>query len=84
MIEKLFELEIEEEYKNAEFPEEEPTFHTQKLLGLTCQIDNDSKPIDMIENGIECNFEGSLDKFSPLLNRNAVYSKKGHISKLVS
>ena len=46
LIGNLFEIELVTESKCAEAPDEPSTFMTEKVLKLSCHIDNNNNPID--------------------------------------
>jgi ubiquitin carboxyl-terminal hydrolase 14 len=84
VIGNLFEIEMENELKCLEEPNEPSTKSTEKVIRLSCHIDNGNKPIDMLQEGLKISLEGQIEKFSPFLNRNALYTKTSKINKLVS
>lgn len=84
VIGTLFEIEMENELKCLEAPEEPPTTSMEKVLRLSCHIDNNNKPIDLISEGLKVSLEGQIEKRSPSLGRDALYMKQSKINKLVS
>jgi hypothetical protein len=48
VIGSLFEIELETEMKCIEAPDELTTYATEKVLRLSCHIDNNNKPIDLL------------------------------------
>jgi ubiquitin carboxyl-terminal hydrolase 14 len=56
----------------------------EKILRLSCHIDNDNNPINSLAEGLRISMEGQLEKNSPSLGRNAIYQKTSRINKLVS
>lgn len=69
----LFEIELEGTTKCLEAPEEPPTVSIEKTLRLACNIDNESNPISMMQDGIQVTLAGQIEKFSQSLGRNAIY-----------
>jgi len=84
VIGNLFEIELVNESKCKEAPEEESTISNEKVLKLSCHIDNNNKPINMLSEGLRISLEGDIEKRSPTLGRDAVYHKVSKINKLVS
>jgi ubiquitin carboxyl-terminal hydrolase 14 len=84
VIGNLFEIELETELICAEVPDEPTTVQKEKVLRLSCHIDNNGNPINMLFEGLKISLEGDIEKRSPTLGRDAVYHKKSKINKLVS
>lgn len=63
------------ESKCVEAPEEPPTEQLEKVLKLSCHIDNNNNPINMLSEGLKISLEGDVEKNSPSLGRNAIYHK---------
>lgn len=82
VIGNLFEIELENTLKCLENPDEPHTSSMEKVLRLSCHIDNNNKPIDLIEEGIKISLEGQIDKRSQTLGRDAIYNKESKINKL--
>lgn len=80
----MFEIELETELVCAEVPDEPTTVQNEKVLRLSCHIDNNGNPINMLFEGLKISLEGDIEKRSPTLGRDAIYRKKSKISKLVS
>jgi len=55
---------------------------TEKVLKLSCHIDNGGNPIDQLWEGLKISLEGQVEKTSPSLGREAVYQKTSRINKL--
>jgi len=53
-------------------------------LRLSCHIDNNNNPINHLAEGLKISLTGEMEKYSPSLDRNAVYHKDSKINKLVS
>ena len=58
VIGNLFEIEMISTLKNSEFAEELETSTTEKVLKLSCHIDNNNNPISMLQAGIKISLEG--------------------------
>lgn len=84
MIGKLFETEFENILTCQEAPEEVPTSSMEKVLRLSCHIDNGNKPIDILNEGLKISLTGQIEKHSQTLGRNALYLKESKINSLVS
>lgn len=84
MIGNLFEIELLSESKCIEAPEEPATQNKENVLKLSCHIDNNNNPINMLNEGLRISLEGDIEKRSPTLGRDAVYHKTSKINKLVS
>lgn len=84
IIGNLFEIELESESKCIEAPEEPSTVQLEKVLRLSCHIDNDNNPINSLSEGLKIAMAGQLEKNSPSLGRSAIYSKTSRINKLPS
>lgn len=54
------------------------------MLRLSCHIDNNNKPIDLLHDGLKISMNGQIEKQSQFLGRNAIYSKTSKINKLPS
>lgn len=83
-IDKLFSIEMENTTKNVENENEPATVSTEKVMKLPCHIDNNNNPISNIDEGLEISLKGQLEKFSEMLQRNAVFEKSQKINKLPS
>jgi len=75
---------MENELKCLEALDEPSTKSVEKVIRLSCHIDNGNKPVDMMSEGLKVSLEGQIEKYSPSLDRNALYSKTSKINKLVS
>lgn len=51
-------------------------------MKLECHIDNNNKPIDTIDEGLDISLSGDVEKFSDVLQRNAVFKKTSKVNKL--
>lgn len=58
LIGNLFEVELTSELKNQECPEEEATVNSEKVMRLSCHIDNNNNPINTLSEGIKLSLEG--------------------------
>ena len=61
-----------------------PISGTEKVMKLPCHIDNNNNPISNIDEGLEISLKGQLEKFSEMLQRNAIFEKSQKINKLPS
>jgi len=58
VIGNLFECEMENTLKCLESPDEPPTSQNEKVLRLSCHIDNGNKPIDLLQEGLKVSLTG--------------------------
>eukprot|EP00824_Muranothrix_gubernata_P009618 TRINITY_DN22320_c0_g1_i1.p1 TRINITY_DN22320_c0_g1~~TRINITY_DN22320_c0_g1_i1.p1 ORF type:complete len:548 (-),score=126.65 TRINITY_DN22320_c0_g1_i1:46-1689(-) len=84
VFENLFKFTLETTMKNTENEEEEPTMEYEISRKLYCHIDNQNNPINNMFDGFKLSLEGTIEKNSPTLERNAVYNKVQKISSLPS
>ena len=56
----------------------------ENVLKLPCHIDNNNNPISTIQEGLNISLTGEMEKFSEVLQRNAVFKKTSKINKLPS
>lgn len=78
-------IEMEEELTCAETTAETPTKRTENVFKLTCNIQGGHGApvsIDYVQEGLKLGLEGSVEKHSAVLGRNAVWNKTQKISKL--
>ena len=54
------------------------------MLKLSCHIDNNNNPINMLNEGLKISLEGQVEKRCQTLGRDAIYNLKKRINKLVS
>jgi len=80
----LFGVELESTIKCAETEAEPEKVVTEHVLKIPCHIDNDNKPIDSLQDGLEISLEGDQEKFSEVLQRNAIFKKQSKLNKLPS
>ena len=83
-IQSLFGLELESTMVNSETEAEPHQVTHENVLKLPCHIDNNNNPINSIQEGLEISLTGELEKFSEVLQRNAVFKKTSKINKLPS
>ena len=83
-VTRLFEVDLESTVVNTESDAEPEVTQTEKVLKLSCHIDNNNNPINNIQDGLDVSLTADLEKFSEALQRNAVYKKKSLVSKLPS
>ena len=57
-IEKLFQIEMETTQRNTESEAEPPTVKADNVMKLRCYIDNNNKPIDNLDEGLEIGLSG--------------------------
>ncbi|GAM17761.1 hypothetical protein SAMD00019534_009360 [Acytostelium subglobosum LB1] len=79
IIGKLFGVEAKEVYTCKDAPNEEATERMETLLKLTCNINIDTS---YLHEGLKKGLLEEISKFSPSLQREAVYNKKTLITKL--
>lgn len=65
-VERLFGIELETTMKCTE-SEEEKSVTKEKVLKLECHIDNNNKPIDTLDDGLDISMSGQVEKISELL-----------------
>lgn len=83
-IQSLFGLQLESTMVNSETEAEAHQVAHEEVLMLPCHIDNNNKPIDSIQEGLNISLAGELEKFSDTLQRNAVFKKTSKVNKLPS
>ena len=59
----MFELELSTTHTNKEDPTE-VTEMNEKVLKLTCQIENGPAPVSSLQEGLRLSFEGDIEKNS--------------------
>ncbi|CAK4081319.1 unnamed protein product [Aphanomyces euteiches] len=79
MIDALFGLEMEEKLECAETDAEEVVAKKEKALKLVCNITKDT---NHISEGIAIGLEGTIEKNSDVLGRNATWKKSQKINRL--
>lgn len=84
IVDKLFGIEMENTTRNVENENEPATTSTETVMKLPCHIDNNNNPISNIDEGMEISLKGQLEKFSEMLQRNAIFEKTQKINKLPS
>jgi len=83
-VTRLFEVELESTQANTESEAEPEQVIKEKVLKLSCHIDNNNNPINNLQDGLQISLSGELEKFSEVLGRNAIYKKKSCVHKLPS
>jgi len=78
-IQQYFEGEMTTVSKCVEVPEEEPTVSRVTFNLAKCIINNE---VNHLGQGIKQALQTSIDKFSPSLQRNAVYEQHSRLSRL--
>ena len=82
LIQKLMEVEFQTTFQCMEETGEPPEQRSEISSKLMCIIDNQNHPVDFLTDGIKVSLSGTVEKMSPVLGRNAIYSKEQTISKL--
>jgi len=57
-VTRLFEIELESTTQNTESEAEPEQTSTEKVLKLSCHIDNNNNPIDNIQDGLDVSLSG--------------------------
>ena len=83
-VKDMFGIQLESTFKNTESEAEGTYTVKEEVLKLPCHIDNNNKPIDSLQDGLNVSLGGEMEKFSETLGRNAVYTKTSKIDKLPS
>uniref|UniRef100_W5L5L8 Ubiquitin carboxyl-terminal hydrolase n=1 Tax=Astyanax mexicanus TaxID=7994 RepID=W5L5L8_ASTMX len=78
-IDQFFGLEFDTTMKCTESEEEEPTKGSESQLQLSCFINQEVK---YLATGLRLRLQEEITKFSPSLQRNALYMKSSKISRL--
>jgi len=78
LIDQLFGIKVQYTEKCSENAEEPETVKTTDELQLSCNI---NKGTGYMMAGLESAFDGSVEKNSPTLGRDAVYSRKGSLMR---
>jgi ubiquitin carboxyl-terminal hydrolase 14 len=84
-LEKLLGIEVEEELTCTESADEPPVTRCEKLSKIVCSIQGglgSTVTVDHMHEGIKIWLEGTVEKHSSLLNRDALWKRKARISKL--
>ena len=79
MIGDLFEFEMKNTLSNVELPDE-TSESFEKVMKLRCQIHSEEKAINTLGEGVEFALVAQIEKNSPALGRNAIWSKKSYIN----
>ncbi|OBZ74933.1 Ubiquitin carboxyl-terminal hydrolase 6 [Grifola frondosa] len=80
-VEQFLSGEMRRELTCDEAPEEPPTVSTEKVLKIECNI---SITTNYMHQGIKDALDGKIEKRSPSLGRDAVYTSKSRLSRLPS
>jgi ubiquitin carboxyl-terminal hydrolase 14 len=56
----------------------------ENVLKLSCHIDNEGNPINNLSDGLDISFNGEMEKWSDVLERNALFKKTMKVNKLPS
>ena len=84
LVEKLFAIELVNTVKNKESEADPEEVTKEQVLRLSCHIDNNNNPVNHMIEGLKVSLEGDIEKNSPLLGRNCIYSRKQQVNKLPS
>ena len=83
-VNNLFGIELESTFSNVETEAEPTKTITEDVLKLSCHIDNNNNPINSLQEGLDISLVGELEKFSEVLQRNAIFKKTSKINRLPS
>lgn len=81
LIGDLFGLELSTTHTNNEDPTE-VTDNIENVMKLSCVIENGAKPADSLQQGLKLSFEGEIEKNSPKLGRDAIWTKVSKVNRL--
>ena len=84
LIDKLFGIELQNTIKNKETEIEPEEVKNERVIRLSCHIDNNNNPISHMAEGLKISLEGDVEKFSETLGRNCLYFKKAQVNSLPS
>ena len=70
---QLFDIELESNISCAETEAEPHKTVSEHVLKIPCHIDNDNKPIDSLQDGLDISLKGEQEMFSEVLQRNAIF-----------
>lgn len=79
IVDQLFGVRLKITLKNDENPDEPVSVNTENELALSCAI---TKDVGFMASGIRVGLSGSIEKHSPTLNREALYTKTSQIDRL--
>jgi len=68
-------------HTNKEDPTEVTTM-SENVFKMTCQIENGANPINSLTEGLKLSLEGDIEKNSPNLGRDAIWSKVSRVTRL--
>jgi len=83
-VERLFGIDLESTTQNTETEAEPQETTKEHVMKLSCHIDNNNNPINSMGEGLDISLVGELEKYSQVLERNAVFKKSSKVSKLPS
>lgn len=66
-VTRLFEIELESTVSNTESEADPEKTSMEKVLKLSCHIDNNNNPINNIQDGLDISLSSDVEKFSELL-----------------
>ena len=81
-IAKLYNIDFEEELQNTELESEPPKKTIVTLKKLSCNLTLEQNQINYLSEAIKFSLEGTIEKQSELLGRNAIYKKTSKIKTL--
>ncbi|CAD8118826.1 unnamed protein product [Paramecium sonneborni] len=84
LIKDLFEIELKSTIENQDIPDEPKKVSIEKGKKLMCIIDNQSKPVNTLLEGITVSLEAQIEKISETDQQTHLYKKTSRISKLPS
>jgi len=82
LVSHLFDIDLEVTYTNTQSEEEEKTVTHEKQNKLFCHIDNQSKPVNHLIDGLSVSLIGEQEKFSEVTQSNCIYRKEQKINNL--
>lgn len=82
LISHLFDIDFKVTMKNTQAEDEEPTTSFEKAKELRCHIDNQSKPVSHLLDGLQVSLEGEVEKFSEHTQAQNVYKKEYKMNNL--
>lgn len=82
LVDHLFNIDLRTEFKCLETEEEPPSVSFESAIRLQCLVDNVDQPISHLHEGITQGLVGSVEKFSEMLGRNAIYTKTTQLNTL--
>ncbi|CAD8102562.1 unnamed protein product [Paramecium primaurelia] len=84
LVKELFEIELKSTIENQDLPDEPKKVSIEKGKKLMCIIDNQSRPVNTLIEGITVSLEEQLQKISEIDQQTHIYKKTQKIFKLPS